>query len=233
MGILTRFKDIMSANINSLLTKAEGKNADKLLENYLREAKDNLEQVKAETAGVIADEMACARKVTAHDEEIVKMQNYAEQAVAAGNDGDAVKFLEAKNKAAAAKAEAEQAYAVAKNSSDRMRELTKKLIGDIGEADAKLGELKSKLAVAEQTEKMNELNDRMSQMGSGVSNYDSLVDAVQNRIDEADAKAALNKELSTDTDMESLKAKYTETSADGSNTSVQDELAALKAKLGK
>ena len=73
MGILSRFKDIMSANINSVLEKAESKNADKILENYLRDAKENLEEVAAETAGVIADEMAAARKVADLEEEIGKL----------------------------------------------------------------------------------------------------------------------------------------------------------------
>ena len=58
MGILQRFTDIMSANINSLLTGAEEKNAGKLLEKYLNDARANLEELKSETSAIIADEMA-------------------------------------------------------------------------------------------------------------------------------------------------------------------------------
>ncbi|MEG2233645.1 MAG: PspA/IM30 family protein [Oscillospiraceae bacterium] len=232
MGILSRFKDIMSANINSVLEKSESKNADKILENYLREAKDNLEQVKADTAGVIADEMAAGRKVGDLEEETVKLSKYAEQAVVSGNDSDAKKFLEGKNKAAAQKAEAEKVYAQAKVNSDRMREMTQKLVGDITTAENRLNELKAKLSVAQQTEKTNELNEKIGNAASSFSNYDNLADAVQKRIDEADAKAQLNKELNADYDIDSLKAKY-DVSADAAASSVDDELNALKAKLAK
>ena len=50
MGILQRFSDIMSANINSLLSGAEEKNAGKLLEKYLADARANLEELKSETS---------------------------------------------------------------------------------------------------------------------------------------------------------------------------------------
>ena len=63
MGILQRFSDIMSANINSLLSGAEEKNAGKLLEKYLADARANLEELKSETSAIIADEMAAARRV--------------------------------------------------------------------------------------------------------------------------------------------------------------------------
>lgn len=232
MGILSRFKDIMSSNINALLEKAESKNADKLLENYLREAKENLEEVKAETAGVIADEMAAARKVADYEEEIGKLTRYAEQAVTAGNDEDAKKFITAKNRAAAQKADAEKVYVQAKANSDQMRELSKKLTSDIAAAENRLSELKAKLAIAEQIENMNELNEKISGKNFNMPGYDSLADAVQKRIDAADAKAQLNNELNADYDMDALKAKY-DLAASTESSSVEDELAALKAKLGK
>ncbi|MBQ5474171.1 MAG: PspA/IM30 family protein, partial [Lachnospiraceae bacterium] len=52
MGILTRFKDIMSANINSLLDKAE--DPEKMIDQYLRNMESDLGKVKSETAAVMA-----------------------------------------------------------------------------------------------------------------------------------------------------------------------------------
>ena len=45
LGILSRFTDIMKANVNSVLEKAEDKNADKLLRKYIQDAKDDLADV--------------------------------------------------------------------------------------------------------------------------------------------------------------------------------------------
>ncbi|MEG0750975.1 MAG: PspA/IM30 family protein [Oscillospiraceae bacterium] len=231
MGILSRFKDVMSANINALLEKVESENADKILENYLREAKDNLEQVKAETAGVIADEMAAGRKVDACEQEIVKLTKYAEQAVLAGNDEDAKKFLEGKNRMSTKKTDAAKVYEQAKANSQRMREMTKKLVGDIQDADARMQELLSRLNVAQQTEKMNELNERIGTTTYSFTAYEDLADAVQKRVDAADAKAELNRELD-EGGLESLKGKYSVAEETAVST-VDDELSALKVRLGK
>ena len=46
-GILSRFKDIMSSNINALLDKVEDPN--KMIDQYLRNLESDLGKVKAET----------------------------------------------------------------------------------------------------------------------------------------------------------------------------------------
>ena len=50
MGILKRFKDIMSANINAMLDKAE--DPEKMIDQYLRDLQEDLRNVKSETANV-------------------------------------------------------------------------------------------------------------------------------------------------------------------------------------
>ena len=194
MGILQRFSDIMSANINSLLSGAEEKNAGKLLEKYLADARANLEELKSETSAIIADEMAAARRVAANNEEIAKYDRYAEQAVLAGNDDDARKFLDAKSQLVAKKAELEAAYETAKSNSDKMRQMTRKLMEDIASAEGKMVELRAKLTVAEHKEKMDDLMHKVAGR-TDMSGFENMMEAVQKRIDSVDAKVALNEEL--------------------------------------
>ncbi len=57
MGIFTRFRDIISSNINAMLDKAE--DPEKLIKLMIREMEDTLVEIKASCAGV----MAAGRKV--------------------------------------------------------------------------------------------------------------------------------------------------------------------------
>ena len=94
MGILSRFGDIMRANINDLLTGAENKNAEKLLNQYLRDAREDYTQVKNETSSVMAEETAAKRRLDEINDQIARYEKYAQAAVQSGNDADALKFLE-------------------------------------------------------------------------------------------------------------------------------------------
>lgn len=87
MSILSRFKDIMSANINALLDKCE--DPAKMIDQYLRQLKEDLAEVKQETAAVMAEEKRTKRLVDDNAAEIAKYTDLAKKALTAGNEGDA------------------------------------------------------------------------------------------------------------------------------------------------
>ena len=68
MGILERFTDIIKANINDLLDKAE--DPAKMIDQYLRDMTEDLTEVKRETAGVMAEETRSKRMLEDNNREI-------------------------------------------------------------------------------------------------------------------------------------------------------------------
>ena len=70
MSILSRFSDIVSANINALLEKAE--DPAKMIDHYLMKAKEDLAAVKEETAAVMAEEARCKRLMDDAQDEVEK-----------------------------------------------------------------------------------------------------------------------------------------------------------------
>ena len=93
-NILKRFTDIMSANINALLDKAE--DPAKMVDQYIRDIESDLGNVKAETAAVMAAEKKAKRDLDENAQEMEKLTRYAEKALRAGNENDARVFLEKK-----------------------------------------------------------------------------------------------------------------------------------------
>ncbi|MBW1863544.1 MAG: phage shock protein PspA [Deltaproteobacteria bacterium] len=73
MGIFTRFRDIISANINSMLDKAE--DPEKLIRLMIREMEDTLVEIKASCAGV----MAGAKKTQRQLDEVRAHAKYWEE----------------------------------------------------------------------------------------------------------------------------------------------------------
>ena len=83
MSILSRFADIISANVNALLEKAE--DPAKMVDQYLIKAKEDLAQVKQETAGVMAEETRCKRLMDDAQEAVDKYDALAKKALLAGS----------------------------------------------------------------------------------------------------------------------------------------------------
>ena len=146
MGILTRFKDIMSANINALLDKCE--DPEKMIDQYMRNLESDLGKVKAETASVMAEETRAKRELDECTEQVNKMQSYAEKALTAGNEADARKFLEKKQQLVSTQTALQQSYEAAAANAAKMRQMHDKLVKDIESLESRKAAIKAKVATA-------------------------------------------------------------------------------------
>ena len=226
-GIITRFKDIMSSNINALLDKAE--DPSKMIDQYLRNLESDLGKVKSETASVMAEEKRAKRQLDELNEQINKMQKYAEKALIAGNESDTKLFLEKKNQLLQNQKSLQQSYDIAADNAAKMRSMHDKLVKDINELNARRDQLKAKLAVAKTQEKLNKIGASVDGAKGNLSAFDKMEDKINKKLDEANAMAELNSPKKED-NIEDLMSKYDDNTT--TNTEVDDELQALKNKLG-
>ena len=225
MGILARFKNIMASNINALLDKAE--DPEKMVDQILRDLQDNLGEVKAETAGIMAEEARAKREYDEASAEVSTLQSYAEKALVAGNEDDARTFLQ-KNQAKAEEVTAlKQAYDLAAANAVKMKQMHQHLTQQIQEMQGRRDAIKAKMAVAKTQQKINEIGSSIKNASGSISEFDRMEAKAERMLDQANAMAELNA-AEKEESVEDLMAKY-----DTPSQSVEDELAALKAKLGK
>ena len=159
--------------------------------------------------------------------DIEKMQRYAEKAIVAGNDNDARQFLEKKQQLVSKQAALQQAYDLAHGNAVKMKEMHDKLVSDMGELQSRRDAIRAKVAVAKTQERLNKVGSSVAGVSNNLSAFDRMEEKANRMLDEANAMSELN---TTKDDVADLAAKYDE---DSSNTGVDDELAALKARLGK
>lgn len=226
MGIISRFKDIMSANINSLLDKCE--DPAKMIDQYLRDLESDLGKVKAETAAIMAEETRSKRVLDECNSEIVKMQDYAAKAVKAGNDDDARQFLVKKNQLLEKQSGLVQASALASSNAEKMKQMHEKLVQDMNSLTARKDTIKAKVAVAKTQDKINKMASSIDGVTGTMSAFDKMEDKANQMLDEANAMAELNLSQSKD-NIADLTNKYDKVPT----ADVEDELAALKSSLGQ
>ena len=96
MGIFTRFRDIISSNINAMLDKAE--DPEKLIRLMIREMEDTLVEIKTACAGVMAGSKKIQRQLEALRDRIGYWEEKAALAVKKGRDDLAREALIEKRK---------------------------------------------------------------------------------------------------------------------------------------
>lgn len=215
----------MEANINALLDKAE--DPVKMADQLARDLEKDLGEVRAETVSVMAEEKRAKRAYDEGVAEVEKLQRYAEKAVLAGNDADAKVFLSEKAAKAANLESLKGAWDLAAANAAKMREMHDKLTEQLKQVEDRKAAIRAKAAMVKSQQKANEIKSDLG--GSSLAAFDALEEKLNRKLDEAEAAAELNTKKD---DMADLMAKYDD-AATVQDSGVEDELAALKAKLGK
>ena len=190
MGILERFTDIIKANINDLLDKAE--DPAKMIDQYLRDMTEDLAEVKRETAGVMAEETRAKRMLEDNNREIEKYDGLARKALQAGNEGDARVFLAKKQQLTGKAASLQATYDAAHENAQKMRQLHDKLVGDIESLNARREMVKAKVAVAKAQQKVNQYSSGADKAAGAMDAFSRMEAKADAMLDRASAMADLN-----------------------------------------
>jgi len=129
MGIFTRFRDIVSSNINAMLDKAE--DPEKLVRLMIREMEDTLIEIKASCAGVMASSKKARRQMDEVQSRVKYWEEKAPLAISKGRDDLAREALIEKrkysDKADALEQEIVEHDTLIKEYQDDIRQLEEKL----------------------------------------------------------------------------------------------------------
>jgi phage shock protein A len=96
MGLFTRFTDIVNANLNSMLDKAE--HPEKMIRLIIQEMEETLVEVRATAAKNIAEQKTHNRRVQFAEDSVEQWQSKAELAIAKDREDLAKSALEQKHK---------------------------------------------------------------------------------------------------------------------------------------
>lgn len=229
MGILSRFKEIMASNVNALLEKNE--DPQMTINTYMKGLQSDLGQVRSETASALAEERRTKRALDECQDEMAKLQRYAEKSVEAGNERDAMKFLEKKAPLTEKEAKLHAEFDAAAAKVADMKRMEDKLVLDIEQLEARRAKLSEKMDAAKEQQRRNALS---SPTGGGIdAAFAAMEEKADNAYNEAMAVAELRAERNDDLDelFEQLEPKAQ--TKPNANTGAADELAAIKAKLNK
>jgi phage shock protein A len=216
MGIFSRFSDIVNANINSLLDKAE--DPEKMVRLIIQEMEDTLVEVRSASAKTIANKKDVVHQINKHTQEADDWEAKAELAISKEREDLARAALQEKKKAS------EAADALSHELSLIETELAK-LQDETGQLQDKLADAKSrqKTIIMRQKTVSSRLEVKKRLDSSTVDNAMGRFEQFERKIDDLESQVE-----AYDVGKRSLKDEFADLEAD---TKIEDELAALKQKM--
>lgn len=205
MKLLKRVKDVTRANVNHLIDKVE--NPEKMVNQYLIDAEEELGRIKSKTADAMVMEESLSKKIEELASEVKSLTCYTEKAINAGNEEDARIFIERRLAVEKEKESLELSLAAAKVNTEKMKELLSEFSKEIQTYRAKRDSYTINMAICEISNATNDYNGAKSKSLLGFKrDINKQFEKMDNMIAKSTAITRLNA-LSKDPLID-CKAKY-------------------------
>lgn len=223
MSIFRRLADIIKANINDLLSRAE--DPEKMLNQMLIEMREQLAKAKRQVAVAIADEKKLRRQL---DEQLAQVRLWEERAMAALQKGDEALA----KRALARKKEHEKLAEEFRRQWEGQAQSVEQLKSALRNLQNKIEEAKRKKDLLIARQKRAEAQRAIQETLQGLSDTSAfeVFARMEAKIEEMEARAEAAAEVGAELAAEPLEAEFARLEAEG--VDLDAELAALKARMG-
>jgi phage shock protein A len=218
MSIFSRFTDIVNSNLNALLDKAE--DPQKMVRLIIQEMEDTLVEVRSTSAKTIANKKDIAQQIDKLHAQASDWEAKAELAITKDREDLAKAALQERNKCA------EAADALTKEL-DVVESQLSKLLEETTQLQAKLADAKArqKTILLRKSTASSRLDVKKTLDSAKVEDVMGRFEQYERKINDIEAQVD-----AYDLGQKSLNDEFAELAADDK---INDELAALKARLAK
>jgi phage shock protein A len=217
----TRVKSVMSSELNAMLDKAE--DPVKMLDQFMREMEADIRDAESAVAKQIANEKMLKKKLDDAISLVEKREAQAIKALEANNEDLARRALEDKKNQQAQVDSLKDTWERAKTDAEILRSKLMEMKDEYQEMKLKKDSLKAR---AESAKTRTKINRAMSGIGSDQSRQG--FERMEEKVMRFEAEAETSEDLRSANRSLDDEFKKLETGSD-----IDDELAALKRKLGK